>query len=483
MPKEPAGQHLLDMMQNSLSCRDHTLLRFVRDDAPCAVLVLDNAGSVVEMNRAARDGSVDFAALFDPAHIEDLVWSFLERLEQPGARTTLEISCSAGDGSMRRVVLDGSNVYGWRVVAAHDVTEVRALEHELRDLRRIESLGLLTASLAHDLNNLLTPVLCLSGVLSRTLADGPAAALVAELESSADRAAALLRDLRALARQRPLAVQAIDVNEVVTDLRSIARRIVGDAIELTVVCDPSAGTPMVDRAHLERALVNLVTNARDALSAGGRVEIRTARIDPDPGHGSVLPYVAITVTDNGRGMSEDVRTRVLERVFTTKEAVTGLGLASVHRFVREHAGTISIESEPGRGTTVALRLPCIGFATAIAEPPPPLRAGHETVLVVDSDAAVRNAMRAVLEAHGHRVLEASTAEDALEMAQSGERIHVAIVEASIVEPELLHPFGLALRSARVVWMSARSIESGVALAKPFSERDLVRAVGAALDRR
>ncbi len=465
-------------MMHSTSCGERALARFVMDHARWPVVVIDGAGVVVEMNRSARERADQLMEILDPETPDTVLDGFLSALEIPGATLEAGFSHTFADGRTRHVSLHGANLHGWRVVGVEDVTERHALELELEGLRRIDSLGMLTASLVHDLNNLLTPVLYLSSAALHAVEGTRAELQLRDLEASAQRAAALVRDMLALGRPRPAVKGAVDVNAAVSELAPIAERLLGDRIALALALEPDLPCVRLDRARLEHALLNLLANARDAMPDGGRVRITSARSRARDG----APLVAITVSDDGAGMSEAVRARAFEQWFTTKATGTGLGLSSVHSFVRANGGTVSVESALGRGTSITMRLPADEPRTTgereLAQP-----AATAVVLVVDPDAPVRAAARAMLEVRGLSAVEADDLEEALTVTDAL-TVDVALIDLSLAR-DARERLRVAAPEARIVWMTAEpsTVDArvpGVMLRKAFSERELLCAVRDAL---
>ena len=322
----------------------HALDRFFAAHCEDAIVLLGPDGRAAELNDAARALPIDARALFEHGLPE--VRELRQRLAR-GERATAMITFSE-PGSLRAIELRGWPLGEGALVVLRDRTAQRALEEELRHLRRVEAIGMVSAALAHDLNNLLGVVLVATTAL-RAGATGEHAELVQHIQDAAERASALVHDMLGVARVRTATAEEVDVGAVVTELRPLLSRVLGSDIELTTSVARALGRTAVDRARLEHALVNLVVNARDAMPDGGRVAISVARVGAS---------VSLRVADEGIGMTQEVRDRVFERFYTTKASGTGIGLASVHGFVRESAGTISVESEPGAGTVVEIRLPC-----------------------------------------------------------------------------------------------------------------------------
>jgi two-component system cell cycle sensor histidine kinase/response regulator CckA len=437
---------------------ENRLLRLVIDHLPDAVVLADAAGRWVFANRVARDPQGFAFRLLAEALGEGGDLAEVGAALRANGRAAAERSVRDARGTVHQVLVKGTCVAPDRfLVVARDVTERRELEAELGQLRRVESLGYLTASAVHDFNNLLTPIVCLSSVLGRELEkESRAAEMAREIRETAERAAGLVREMLSFVRREPDRPRRINVGGVVAELSGLLRRVLGEEVELVIANDEDAGDVVVDRGQLEQVLVNLAANARDAMPGGGRFQVATTPVTlvggedetPDAslaestsrpiGGAQSGAYVAIRVSDTGVGMSPEVRERVFERFFTTKPPGegSGLGLAAAHRFARASGGCISVRSTEGTGTTITL---CLPRAPADATSRPPsherLPRGTETVLLAEDDETVRTVMRALLEAQGYRVLEAGSGKAALEVA-AREPGTIDLLIADVVMPEM-----------------------------------------------
>jgi two-component system cell cycle sensor histidine kinase/response regulator CckA len=337
------------------------LSRFVLERAPEPLVVLDTHGAVVDANRSAREERrFDLLGLFSDTSLERPLRGFLAAL-RAGGHGLLELQRVGGAGRAGQLRLEGFAVEDWFVVSVRDVSERSDMELELRQLRRADSLGLLTASIIHDFNNLLTPILGWTTILANELdASSPAASLAADIESMAARAATRVRVVRSLTQPKRSGREAVGLNAIIRVMRPLLERLFGGRMELEFKLDERVGCVRIDRGQLEHALLNLLVNARNALPGAGRVTISTSLVE-----GAATPelspaaFVALAVSDTGTGMSEEVRARAFEEFFTTRATSggTGLGLASVKRFASESGGRVTLESALGRGTTVTLLLP------------------------------------------------------------------------------------------------------------------------------
>jgi PAS domain S-box-containing protein len=321
-----------------------------------------------------------------------------------------------------------------------DVTEQRSLESQLHHAQKMEALGTLTGGIAHDFNNLLTAITGYASLLEMKLAaDDPLAAHVQKILAAAERAAALTRSLLAFSRKRAIEPRPENLNRIVGEMGKLLRWVLREDIELAVAPDEGSLPALVDAGQIEQVLVNLATNARDAMPQGGVLTIGTGLVDLDQEfvatHGYGVPgrYALLTVADTGLGMDEATRQRIFEPFFTTKEVGkgTGLGLAIAYGIVKQHQGYINCYSEPGRGTTFRIYLP---LAEAAAEPaaapaPAPPPGGSETILLAEDSDSVRALSRDLLEKFGYRVVEAADGEAAVErFRERREEIRLAILD-------------------------------------------------------
>jgi CheY-like chemotaxis protein len=380
----------------------------------------------------------------------------------------------------------------------------RRLERELRAFERLGSVAHLTATLVHDINNLLTPIACCSASLEVELAShATAQAMARDIRTAAERAAELTRKTLRWARHEPSRIEAIDIGAVLAEIESLVARVVGAEVEVHVLAPSNLGAASLDRERLEHALLNLAANARDAMPAGGRLTLAARTHSLGEAEAAALEnaqrgeYVAVHVSDTGHGMKPEVKERLFEPLFTTKEAGrgTGLGLAAVKRFVDESGGCIGITSAEGLGTTVSLYFPVVGLesAPALSDRATGPR-GAETVLVVDDDDGVRRALAAVLESHGYRAAQAASGDDAIAIFRES-RPPVDVVVADVVMRGMsgveLAERIRALRPVPVLFTSghtgARLAQLGLrpgdaaTLGKAFTPTALLRALREVLD--
>jgi len=310
-------------------------------------------------------------------------------------------------------------------------TAQAALEQQLSEAQKLESIGRLAGGVAHDFNNLLTVINGYAAVLKAGLpASHSLRDCAEEIAGAGARAATLTRQLLAFSRRQIIEPRPLDLNAVIGEAESMLRRLVGEDIEISTVLDPALGKVVADPSQMHQVLMNLAANARDAMPDGGRLRIQTANVEGADFGG---PVVCLKVSDTGVGMTEEVRQNIFEPFFTTKEKGqgTGLGLATVYGIVRQSGGSIRVDSAPGHGTTFRICLPRAedtGEAAGPAAPPLPA-GGTETILVVEDQEAVRRLAVRILISAGYRVLAAANGEEGVETAGAHpDTIHLLLTD-------------------------------------------------------
>ena len=386
-----------------------------------------------------------------------------------------------------------------RVTALRDVTEKRQLEEQFRQAQKMEAVGRLAGGVAHDFNNLLTVITGYTGMLLDDLTpDHPHRADLEQVSQAATAAAGLTRQLLAFSRRQVIAPRLLTIEQVVTNAEKLLRRLIGEDVQLMTVLSASPATVRIDPGQLEQVIMNLSVNARDAMPSGGKLTIETGWVELDEpyaqAHFPATPgrYAMLAVTDTGVGMDAATRARIFEPFFTTKEAGkgTGLGLATVYGIVKQNGGFIWVYSEPGRGTTFKIYLPRLDEQAQ--ELPPrapqaPRLEGRETVLLVEDAPPLRAAARLILSRRGYTVLEAGSAEEALDIAaRHTGRIHLLLTDVvmpGLSGPQLAEKFRAVSPSSQVLYMSGYTDDSIVRhgvlasdvayLQKPFSPETLL----------
>ena len=331
-------------------------------------------------------------------------------------------------------------------VLVDDITERRRADAQLQEAQKLEAIGRLAGGIAHDFNNLLTVIGGAAEVLAdQTPSDDVRRAEVVTIREASERAAGLTRQLLAFGRRQVLVPTVVDIGRVLADLAPMLHRTLGEDVEVRLDVAADADPVRVDRAQLERVVINLAFNARDAMPEGGTLTLAAApetvsaevsRLHPGSKPGR---YTVLSVTDTGLGMPPDVIGRIFEPFFTTRtdRGGTGLGLASVEGIVGQSGGWIDVSSAPGSGTTFSIHLPCTGDPVARPEAPTEtVRPGaRETVLLVEDDTAVRAITARMLRGLGYAVVEEPSAEGALARGRDGlDGVHVLMTD--VVMPGL-----------------------------------------------
>jgi PAS domain S-box-containing protein len=328
-----------------------------------------------------------------------------------------------------------------------DITEQIRLTDQLQQAQKMESVGRLAGGVAHDFNNILTAIL---GYAQLAMTQGRSPEQIQEdlkiIESSALHSADLVRQLLAFARKQTIAPKVLNLNDTVSDMIKILRRMIGEDISFGWMPGTGLWSVKIDPSQLDQLLANLCVNARDAISRVGTITIETDNAVLDKAycdtHSGFVPgeYVMIVVSDNGSGMSKDIVAQIFEPFFTTKEVGkgTGLGLATVYGIVKQNNGFVNVYSEPGKGTTFRIYLPRFqgeAMESSTYAPMETPKAKGETVLVVEDDAVILMLGKAILEAHGYKVLTAGLPGEALQLAKA-HRHEIDLLITDVVMPEM-----------------------------------------------
>ena len=397
---------------------------------------------------------------------------------------------------------------GRTLTVTRDITDQKDLENQLQQAQKMKAVGQLTGGIAHDFNNLLQVVI---GNIEMIIEQAPhgskLAAQAAVAKTASERGADLIRRLMAFSRQQPLQPRAFDINHMVMEMSEIARRTLGEDIDIRANLAPDLRPVYLDRVQAEAAFLNLAINARDAMPNGGSLFIETAeliRTEDKTSHQLELPpgyYILLSMTDTGVGMAPDVLARAVEPFFTTKDVGkgTGLGLSTTYGFIKQSGGDVKIYSEPGIGTVVKLYLPMARteIPDPLADTPQePLPTGRETILLVEDEEHVRNYAIAQLESLGYQVIAATDGASALERITDIEG-SVDLLFTDIVMPGGMNGRQLAEQVAalypalKVLYTSgynqntviqAGQLETGITLLeKPYHKGDLARKIRNLLD--
>lgn len=390
-----------------------------------------------------------------------------------------------------------------------DITEYKAIEEQLRQAQKLESIGRLTGGVAHDFNNLLTLILGYAEMLlAHRDAMDPLYIALSEIKKTAEKAAALTQQLLVFGRRQMLHPKLLNPNSLVTDSERMLSRIIREDIELKTELEPGLAFVRADEGQLHQVLMNLALNARDAMPNGGRltiasssVHLQDSDIPPFPGM-APGPYVLLAISDTGIGMHAEVRAHLFEPFFTTKEKGkgTGLGLSTVYGIIQQSGGHIIVETEPGKGTTFRIFLPAAAppaESSTAQKVTSAIRGGTETIVVAEDHKEVRELAVKILRNYGYNVLEAANATEALQtIEQHSGPIHLILTD--VVMPgmrgqELLKRVKSANHTVKTLLMSGYSdsceaehstTAGGLGyIQKPFTPETLGTKVREVLDQR
>jgi signal transduction histidine kinase len=362
---------------------------------------------------------------------------------------------------------------------------LRQSEKQLRQAQKLEAVGRLAGGLAHDFNNLLTVIMGHGQVLLGEMpVDHPLRNKIEEMQKAGDRAATLIRQLLTFSRKQPSAPKVLSLNPIVTNFETMVRRLIGEDLDLTIKLAPQDLRIKADPAQIEQVLMNLVVNARDAMPKGGKLVIETAQVDlsrtpmyhvQPPALG---PYVKLSVSDTGTGMPSDVIAHIFEPFFTTKEdgKGTGLGLSTVFGIVTQSGGGIDVTSTVGQGSRFDVYFPGVRSdveQTGVGDTPRSSIRGHETILLVEDDATVRELVRDELKKLGYRVLEAKNGLEACLVAtQHVGNFHLLLTD--VVMPgmsgtELAQHLRIIKPDLTIMFMSGYADDVGIGASDPLSD--------------
>jgi two-component system cell cycle sensor histidine kinase/response regulator CckA len=444
------------------------------------------------------------------AHVDSI-----EKLKGQG---NLEFRILHADGSQRWIAHDCLPVFGesslWLGTRGsnRDITEQKRLEAQLLHAQKMEAVGQLAGGIAHDFNNILTAIIGYTNILQmKTRDDDLLRGYLDQIAIAAERASNLTNSLLTFSRKQDVKLRSVNLNNLVRNVEKFLQRIIGEDIQIRTALTQEVITIYADSGQIEQVLMNLATNARDAMPAGGILTIETDVMEIDKlfidlhGYGTSGRYAMLSVSDNGAGMDEKTRQKIFEPFFTTKETGkgTGLGLSIVYGIVKQHNGYINVYSEPGRGSTFRLLFQNIEPEPSSQEEREKEKGalgrqqrGSETILVVDDDAAIRHLFEICLTDLGYKVILAEDGQDAVQKFRAALRSIDLVVIDTVMPKKNGREASLEIRALRhdmkVLLMSGYSpdmvqgqgllVEGAEFILKPLRPSEFVGRVRAILDR-
>ncbi|MGA7105353.1 MAG: ATP-binding protein [Candidatus Deferrimicrobiaceae bacterium] len=406
-----------------------------------------------------------------------------------------------------RLIRDSDGAPAYFEGFVEDETEKRRLENQFLHSQRLEAVGRLAGGVAHDFNNLLGVILGYTDLVTGGFSPGdPLLEKMGEIRKAAERAADLTKQLLAFSRKQVFEPRVLNLDETVSKMENMLRRLLGEDIDLRITHPKGTGRAKVDPGQIAQVVMNLAVNARDAMPEGGKLLIETENVvvpETQTREGATFPegrYVMLSVSDTGSGMDDDTKAKIFEPFFTTKEPGkgTGLGLSTVYGIVKQSGGFIWVYSELGRGTVFKIYLPEVEEDVTIEqeqEAPSLLAIGSETILVAEDDAALRNVMYEFLESSGYKLLKVDNLSEILRIVE-GHPGHIHLMITDVVMPgmggqELAKQIGSMKPGMKVLYISGYSSnaitlhgvlkEGTFFLSKPFTREAFLRKVRTVLD--
>jgi len=466
----------------------------------------------------APDGmepTLEQALEFYPPDFRQTIGTHIEACERDGIAFDIEVQMITPKGRRKwvRVIGEAERDESGAITMVRggfqDIDDRRRLEDQFRQAQKMEAVGRLAGGVAHDFNNLLSVILSYADLSIDTLRLGdPLRADLEEIKRAGTRATDLTRQLLAFSRQQVLSPQVVDLGKVVSAMKPMLSRLLGEGVSLTVLEPDQIGRVLVDPTQIEQVVMNLAVNARDAMPDGGRLMMEASNVSVEeeflgmPANVAPGRYVMLAVTDTGMGMTEEVRARIFEPFFTTKESGkgTGLGLATLFGIVQQSGGFVTVYSEPGHGTTFKVYLPRtdrVADESMRAAADASVLGGSETILLVEDEEQVRAVACTILRRRGYNVIEAANGGEALLLANDFPST-IALMLTDVVMPRLsgrrlAEQLATQRPAMKVLFASGYTddavlqhgvLESGVPfIQKPFTPVALLRKVREVLDNR
>ncbi len=429
-------------------------LKTLSDNAPFGMVLISKEGRFTYINARMTElfgydlsDIPDGRAWFSKAYPDDeyrriVIANWKEDLTDalPGERKARVFTVACKDGTQKTVQFVSSFLAsGSYIMTCEDITRIRQLETQLRQVQKMEAIGTLAGGIAHDFNNLLTVLIGCATLIKTTMeSSDPLFTFVEQILAASRKAADLTKGLLVFSRQQAVSYNPLDVNQAIRETEKLLSRLLTEDIELQILLTQEDVIIMSDKSQMDQILFNLIANARDAMPQGGTLTVETSVVLMDAhfvetyGFGKPGRYVLIMISDTGIGMDEPTREKVFDPFFTTKELGkgTGLGLATVYGIVKQHDGYIALDSVPNRGTTFSIYLPLvIGQIRHAPEPAMQILSGKEMILVAEDNPEVMQFMRDALSRYGYRVIEAVDGEEAITLYRNNPDVKLLILDS------------------------------------------------------
>ena len=463
--------------------RSEATVRAIFENSLDGIVIFEGTGLCLEANAAAaalvgvpRDELIGCRLCdFCDKGFEE-VWVDLS-LTQSG-RGQFWVNLKSGAHRMVDYCFKASILPGQHLAVLRDITEQQDLEEQLRQSQKMEAVGRLAGGVAHDFNNILG-IISGHAELMQLSAANPAERTRAErIISATEKAASLTRQLLAFGRKQVMSLKLLNLSTIVDGVSSMVNCLMSAEVQINIHADKNLGLVQADQSQLEQVIMNLATNARQAMPEGGTLTISIKKFQSGKDNPDMPPgeYVRLSVVDTGIGMTEEVQSRVFEPFFTTKKMGTGLGLSTVYGIIKQSGGYVTLQSAPQQGSTFSVFLPVVTNGKPVQAPAEPLKSshvtGHETILLVDNEEDLRNATSEYLASCGYRVLTAGDGKEAVAVSERHTGA-ISLLISEIVMPKL---------SSRGLIEHVRKTRSGthVLLISGYTD-DAVRTHGITLD--
>jgi PAS domain S-box-containing protein len=514
---------LIDITEAKKAEESIKLSKFIIDNASIGIFLVDNEAKILDVNRQGcnslgytKEELCSLSVLDIDPSVSGEKWANHIESFQVGQSKYIESTHRRKNGETFPVEIMIStlsyNNRVYRVSFVQDITEKnqtklqhQKLEKQLEQVQKLEAIGRLAGGIAHDLNNLLTPILGYSDLLynDKSLHD-EAIQMIEHITRAGIGARDLVKQLLAFSRKQVLEHKSLNVNTILDNFENLIRRTIREDVEIRIFKAGDLKPALLDKGQIEQVLMNLIVNASDAMPSGGKLTIETRMTELDESYVATHPdvepgnYVMLAISDTGTGMDEETVSKIFEPFFSTKgEMGTGLGLATVYGIVKQHKGSIWVYSELGKGTTFKVYLP-VAVSEQVKNTPKNVFEtgilGTEIILLVEDNEAVRKTIYDILNGQGYRVIAVKHGEEALEKISEG--IKPDIVLTDVIMPkmngkELYNRISEQLPAVKCLYMSGYTdniiAQHGVLdddiqfIQKPFTSREILRKVREVLE--